>query len=542
MKRLAFFLTSWFAALALLAPSSAQAQPAREPDLQALDGYIGLAVRDMKLPGLAIAVLKDGEVVMERGYGKLDLEKEKNVDGETIFGIASCSKAFTAAAIGMLVEDGKLDWDDKVVDILPEFQLYDPYATREMRVRDLLCHRSGLGTFDGDLLWYGTDYTRDEVVERIRHLPPRYSFRAKFGYQNIMYIVAGEVIEKVSGMTWDDFIKERFLKPMEMKRTFTSNERWAEKKGLKDKLMPVKNVARPHLDGKPQEYLDYDNSGPAASMNSCVSDLAKWTSIWLNDGVYNETQILKPETMAELTRQHTVLPVSKFDQSIGTNFKGYGLGWFVFDYHGKKVVEHDGGLPGYISKVMFVPEEKLGVVILTNGMSNLPDFLRNKILDEYVGGINDTIDWAKLALKYSKRYEEIKATRQQRREESRMVGTESAFMWKEYAGTYEDKMYGRAEIAYDDQDEKLTLSMLPTKELFTGELYHWHLDTWRVKFNDPFLPPGFITFRFDSEGHIDSFTIDLPNPDFHFYNLKFEPVEETPPTAEAAQEKKEEEE
>lgn len=242
-----------------------------------LDEYISNATEKFEIPGLAVGIIKNGEVIFNKGYGYRNIETQIKVDSETIFGIASCSKAFTAASLGILADEGRINWDDKVKDHFHEFQMYDPYITKEFRIDDLLCHRSGLITFDGDLLWYGSDYDRKEIVRRIRYRKNENGFREKFGYQNVMYITAGELIEEVSGKTWDEFIQEKIFEPLNMTSTSTTNSSFTENM----------NIAYPHIDGEPLEFLNYDNCGPAASINTSIDDFLKWVELMLNKGVYS---------------------------------------------------------------------------------------------------------------------------------------------------------------------------------------------------------------------------------------------------------------
>lgn len=483
-------------------------------DYEALDTYLEEARVNFGMPGLAVAIVKEDKVVFAKGYGLRKMGGKNPVTEQSLFGVASCSKAFTATAVAMLVDDGKLNWEDRVIDHLPDFQLHDPYITRELRVRDLLCHRSGFNTFDGDLLWYASNYDRKEVVKRIRHLPIKNSLRYKYGYSNVMFITAGEVIEAVSGMSWDDFLKERIFKPLKMDHTNTS---------IND-FKPNAERAMPHVNGAFFPYdINYDNCGPAASLNSSVSDLSQWVRFWLNQGKVGENALLTSASYREILSSQMALKASSFDNQQGINFKSYGLGWFLFDYQGKKVVEHDGGLPGYISKVAFMPEENLGVIVLTNGMPILMnEAIRNHIFDQFLGTAE--VDWSKAFSAYAKNYEKYKVNQELERLGTQIKGTSPSLELKEYAGTYSDKMYGEANIEF--KDGALQFSMSPTKELFNGTLAHWHYNTFQVTLKDPFLPFGLVTFEFDSEGAVSGFTIDLPNPDFHFYNLKFERVGE----------------
>ena len=233
--------------------SSSHAQIKR--DYTELDKYISKAISDFQVPGVAVGIIKNGEVTFAKGYGYRSTETKEPVDTKTIFGIASCTKAFTAASIGILNDEGMLKWDDEVISHYPEFQLYDPYITRDFRVDDLLCHRSGYETFDGDLLWYGTDYTREEVLKRFRYRKNTYGFRREFGYSNLMFIAAGEMLESVTGESWDDFVKKNIFEPLGMNSTTTTNS------GFNADM----DIAASHLNGKPVDFINYDNIGPAGS-------------------------------------------------------------------------------------------------------------------------------------------------------------------------------------------------------------------------------------------------------------------------------------
>lgn len=476
-----------------------------------LDQYIANAVKDYGIAGLSISIVKNQEVVFQNAYGTKDRRNGAPLNVESIFGIASLSKAFTAAAIGMLVDEGKLKWSDKVVDILPYFKLYDEYATKNFTVEDLLSHRSGYNTFDGDLLWYGTDYSREEIIKRFSNLPNKMSFREGYGYNNIMFIVAGEIVAKTSGMSWDDFIKTRFFAPLNMVSSTTSTSVFDNNY----------NLAVPHVKGKADAFLNYDNSGGAAALNSNVVDLSNWLKMWTNNGVFNGDTLLKAKTVNHILSLQTPQSVSSFDASNSIHFKGYGLGWFLFDYQGKKVAHHGGGLPGFISKIAFVPEANLGMVILTNDESSLPAALMYKILDRYLSKDDDAKDWAALYLNFSKRYEDRLKAEHEEVINARKKGTQPTLKLDNYVGVYEDVMYGKATVS----KEKKTLKVVfePAKNLFYSDMIHWEDDVFQIKFKDQFLPEGYITFEV-KDGKAEGFTIELPNPDFHFYHLNFKRI------------------
>lgn len=477
-----------------------------------LDAYINKAVEDFAVPGLAVGIIKNGEVVYIKGFGERNRETQELATSETIFGIASCSKAFTAACLAILVDEGKIKWDDNVTDYLPDFQLFDPYITKDMIIEDLLCHRSGLGTFDGDLLWYGTDYSRKEVLDRIRFRENPHKLRESFGYSNVMFIAAGEVVESVTGKSWDEFIEERIFEPLEMESSNTSNTLFTE----------TMNIAYPHIEGQPLEFINYDNCGPAASINTSANDLINWVRLMLNKGIYNGDTIFSSDQYYKLTSPHTLLNRGHGETIGGTHFYSYGLGWFLFDYRGRKVIQHGGGLPGFHSKVCIVPEDSLGYVIIANQLSGLVESVHKKILDFYLSdpmNPEENKDWATIYLEGTKKQEEIKKLQKTEKEQNRIKGTKTSLNLEEYAGVYNDEMYGNAQIKYEN--EQLTLILLPSETLFTGILEHWQDDTFRFKFKDEFLPEGFLSFHFNEAGMITDFTIDLKNPDFHFYKLKF---------------------
>ncbi len=487
--------------------------PARaQVDLAALDSYISRAVEAYHMPGLAVTIVKDDKVVFAKGYGKRDINKPAPVTENSLFGVASCSKAFTATAVAMLVDEGKIKWDDRVTDYLPDFQLNDPYVTHDMRIRDLLCHRAGFATFDGDLLWYGTTYSRAEVVHRIRELPLKHGFRSTFGYSNVMFITAGELVAKVSGMSWDQFVQTRILTPLAMTSTNTSIH----------SFISQADRALPHVHGAVFPEVDYDNCGPAASLNSSVNDMAQWLRFWLNKGQVNDQKLLTPASYGQMIAMQTPLNPNRFDRAKGAHFKGYGLGWFLWDYRGKQLVEHDGGLPGYISKISFIPEAKVGVVILCNGMPVLlHEALRNYIFDLYLNGTPGE-DYVTDYLRVAAQVEQYEAKDKADHIAAQVKGTSPSLALEKYTGTFRDAFYGDAKISM--ADGKLYLVMEPSKQLFQGSLNHWHYNSFEVTLRDPYLPPGVVTFELGSKGEVTGFTIDLPNPDFNFPNLHFKAV------------------
>ena len=480
-------------------------------DYKNLHQYIEAAVDSFNLPGLAVGVIKNNEIVFLEGFGYRNTETNKKVNENTIFGIASCSKAFTAACMAILVDEGKLSWDDKVIDHYPGFRLYDPYITRELMIKDLLCHRAGYKTFDGDLLWYGTNYTREEIIERFRYRENPYSLREKFGYSNVMYIAAGEVIKHVSGKSWDEFVDEHIFSMIGMEETTTTNN------GFDDKM----NIAYPHLDGKPMDFINYDNSGPAASINTSASELLMWVQLMLNKGAWNDTTVFSENAYYNLVKPQTMLNAGRANTIDGTHFSNYGLGWSMKDYNGMKIIDHGGGLPGFHSKVVFVPEDSLGYVILANEISLLIPALEKDLLDFH---LNDSLGWATRYFPYQAMQKEREAKKVAKLEEERVKDTKPSLALEAYTGMYEDQMYGPAEIKMIDK--QLQIQLIPTKKLFVSNMEHWQYNTFKIRVKDPFLPEGFVTFNMAEDGTIEGFKINIDNPDFHFYKLDFKKVRE----------------
>ncbi|MCK5782400.1 MAG: serine hydrolase [Flavobacteriales bacterium] len=483
-------------------------------NIEKLDQYIENARLEWGIPGMAVAIVKDGKVILSKGYGLRNIKSGKKVDKNTLFAIASNSKAFTTAALSILVDEQKINWDDKVIDYLPWFKLYSPYVTENITIRDLVSHRSGLNTFSGDLLWYYTNYSTEEVVRRAQFLEPKYGFRENFGYQNIMFSAAGLILEKVSGTTWREFIESKFMKPLNMTNSNTSVT-----------ALDLKaNTAIPYhvgIDRKPVaiNYLNWDNCEAAAAINSSVEDMSKWLIFQLDNGKLNGKQIISEEQIWEVRKLTTPTPVSKtaFNGNPNTHYKGYGLGWNIYDYNGKKVINHGGGSDGMISKVAMIPEENLGLVILTNDINYLPSALTYQIFDMYFA--NDDKDWSKKYLSYYKSGLEKDAKRSVEMEELRVKNTKPSFKLSEYTGKYTDITYGS--ILVEEKNGKLILKYLPTDGLI-GDLNHYHFDVFTIKIRDlPSLPSGTVQFKMNAKGIVNSVKVDIPNPDFYFDEYNF---------------------
>ncbi|MCJ8158700.1 serine hydrolase [Sphingomonas sp. LaA6.9] len=352
------------------------ASPTTAAALEGLDAYIENARQSWQMPGLSVAIVKDDKVVYSKGFGVREEGKPGKVDADTVFAIGSATKAFTAAALGMLVDEKKIGWDGAVHDYMPSFELHDPYVTRQATVRDLLSHRTGVVTNAG--LWYGSGFDRKEIIRRLRFQTEALGFRNQFQYQNEMFIVAGEVVSEVAGTSYDRFIADRIFEPLGMHRTNTSI---TDLKGLA-------NVATPHalVEGRivPIDYRLIDNVGGAGVINSSARDMAQWVRLQLGGGTFEGKQLIAPATLAEM---HTGQIVPRGGSGAPFKFSEYGLGWGVQEYRGQKVVQHSGGIDGMQSIVAMMPEKKLGVVVLTNSMpSALTVAVELRVLDAFLGG------------------------------------------------------------------------------------------------------------------------------------------------------------
>lgn len=455
--------------------------------------------------GLAVAVVQDGKVLAEVAHG--EAAAGKAMSATSLCNIASCSKAFTAAAVALLVEDKLLGWDDKVIDHMPGFRLSDPWITAHMTIRDLLCHRCGLVTFAGDLLWYGTDYTDDEVIKRMAKLPIKQRFREEFGYQNLMYLVAGKIVATKTGMTWGQFISERFLTPLGM----------ANSRPDAQSLPADAERALPHIDGDLVEEHVFNACKPAASMYSSAHELTNWVRMLMANGRWNDKQLLEPASLAEMWRPHT--NAARGASGARTDdFRSYGLGWFLSLERGEKVVEHDGGMPGFLSKVSMMPAEQFAFVLLNNGNDGIVnEALKRAFYAERAG--NDGMAIINRIAAIKKRIDNAAKQEVAQREGKRRKDTQPSRAFKDYGGDYVDDTYGGAKVKLTNG--KLHLTLLPAKKRLFGRMQHWHDDTFRVDFPDKFLPFALIKFEFDSAGEIAGFKIDCPIADFDFGALDF---------------------
>jgi len=482
----------------VLVAALAQVALAQNGSLNGFDDYVQKAMKEWEVPGVAIAIVKGDQIVLAKGYGVRKIGEPAAVDERTLFAIGSSSKAFTAAAVAMLVDQGKLKWDDPVTKYLPGFEMYDPYVTRELTVRDLLTHRSGLQR--GDFLWYGSDLERDEIVRRARYLKPSWSLRSTFGYQNIMYLTAGQLVAKVSGQTWDEFIQQRIFAPLAMTSSSTSISAFKT----------ADNVASPHakVDEKINAipWRNIDNIAPAGSINSNVLDMAQWVRLQLAQGAIKNERVFSAAAAKEMHASQTIIrfepPYSLWYPD--AHFLNYGMGWFLSDYRGRKVVEHGGAIDGMRAEVALIPEEKLGLVILTNlNGSLMPVALMYRIFDSFLGA--PTRDWSAELLKTTKTLEAQAQAAEKKQESERASGTKPSLTLDKYAGVYHNDLYGDVKIT--GTDAKLNLRFGPA---FTSDLEHWHYDTFRARFFAAGDAKIFVTFALNAQGKIETLVLGMP--------------------------------
>lgn len=497
----------WVTAIALpallaLAPAAWAQRGA--PRIADLDRYIEAARQAWDVPGLSIAIVKDDSVVFAKGYGIRELGRADRVDERTLFAIGSSSKAFTTFALAMLADEGRLKWDDPATKYLPSLELYDPYITRHLSVRDLVTHRVGIQR--ADQLWYGTPYDRDEVVRRARHAGQLHGFRADFGYNNLMYIAAGQILPAVTGTSWDDFIRQRIFTPLGMR---TSGTRNAELRGQP-------NVAAAHLKTDAGTtvipWRNLDNAGPAGSIHSSALEMAQWVRLQLNEGSHGGQKLVSAEAAREMHRPQTIMRLSPWPDSPGpvnrlmvpgTNFMMYGLGWFLQDYRGRKVVGHGGSIDGMRAQVALVPEERLGFVILTNldgGRHTLPEALLFSVLDHYLGG--PPRDWSTEMLAGENRVQEGRRQAEARAVASRVEGTRPSLTLDRYVGTYADSLYGELRVEFEGG------GLVVRSPAMVGDLRHWHFDTFQLVWREERSGRSLITFVLDARGEPRS--IEVP--------------------------------
>ena len=494
--------------------------------LAAFDAVVASVQRQFDVPGVAVAIVHDGKVVLERGYGVREMGKPAKVDAHTMFAIASNTKAFTAAALNMLQDDGKLKTTDAVIDHLPWFRMSDPAVTRQMQVRDLLSHRSGLSLGAGDLLyWPTTTYTTREVAERLKDVPLTGGFREKYAYDNILFGVAQLVVEEAGGMPFKQFLERRIFQPLGMGETRYNS----------DDLKPGDNVAVGHAkfdfkDLRPVGVTSWRNVSGAGGLYSSVHDLTKWMNTQLAGGVAADgKRLFSEDRQREMWTMLTPIPVGKPSvpelAPMVPNFLGYAQGWQLSDYAGHKLVWHTGGWPGQVSRLTLVPGRKLGVVVLTNAeVGHAFHAITYAALDMMLG--TGPHDW-KAA--YAAAFAKAQGNADEdwnKHLAARDPNSKPSLPLPRYAGTYRDPWYG--DVVIRQGRKGLELQFAKTAELL-GDIEHWQHDSFIVRWRDRGLnADAFLSFALDPDGKVRELRMEPISPltdfSFDFQDLRLVPV------------------
>lgn len=508
-KGLAFlFLTSL-----LSIHSIAQEMPEKN-----LDELVQKTMIAFNVPGISLGIIKDGKVIHQKGYGLRSINSKQPVDNQTAFAIASNSKVFTAFALGMMMDEGKLTWDSKVTDFIPEFKMYDPYVTSEFTIRDLLTHRSGLGLGAGDLMFWpdSANFNTEEVIHNLRYLKPVSSFRTKFDYDNLLYIVAGEVLKRASGLTWEDFIEQKIMAPLNMTNSAASLSRMKSKDNVIDAHVP--------LDGKLITIARFlsETTNAAGGINSSIEDMNKWVTMLLNKGKYGsnlEKQLISENRLREIMTLQTVIPGTG---PYNAHFRGYGLGLFLSDQNGYFVAEHTGGLGGMVTQVTMIPELKLGIIVLTNQQSgNAFTTITNQIKDFYFD------------IKNTDRLKELKEREQKFAGEAdevtdkvwaKIKSQKQKIDFSPYLGKYKDQWFGEIEIM--ERNGQLYFKSARSPQL-QGKMYYYQGNTFVAAWNDRSMTAdSYVMFNLDETGKANSIKMMAVSPatdfsyDFHDLDLK----------------------
>ena len=490
------------------------------------DPYVRRVMETFTVPGLSVAIVKDGKVVLAKGYGVRRMGDATPVDARTRFGIASNTKLFTATALALLVEEGKIAWDKPVIDYLPAFAMSDPYVTHELTIRDLLVHRSGLGLGAGDLLWWPpSTYNRKEIARRIRYIPLATSFRSAYAYDNVLYLVAGEVIEAVSGKSWEEFVKTRILAKVGMSDSDVRHSGATEGGNVAGTHAEVNDTVRP------VDPFASDNTNPAGGIMSGAADMAKWMMVQLDSGRVANGRLFSPASAKQLWREVTPTPIGDVPPGMGAlahlrpTVSGYALGLGVRDYRGQILRQHTGGLPGYLSKVAMIPDLRLGVAVLTNQESGFAfESIVYQVLDHYIGA---------KAPDYPGLFQQLRQkSRQKLREAAEKAASTRdstagpSLPLAKYAGRYRDPWYGDVTIAQEGKGLSIRFTHTPA---LVGDLMHWQYDTFLARWRDRELrADAYATFSLNPDGMVERLKI-VPASEgvdfsFDFQDLDLKPA------------------
>jgi CubicO group peptidase (beta-lactamase class C family) len=512
--------------LLLLVIASAYSQPITSPEI---DKLVEQTMKEFNVPGIAIAVMKDDKVIHLKGYGVSSIATGKKMDENTLFAIASNSKAFTSAALGILVDEGKLSWDTKVTDIIPEFRLYSPYVTEDFNIKDLLTHRSGMGLGAGDLMMWpdSASFTREDIIHNLRYLKQTSSFRTKYDYDNLLYIVAGVVVEKISGKSWEEFVEERIMQPLGMTSSAASFSRLKDRSNIIDAHVPVNGA----LQVVPKHESN-DVHNPAGGIFSSVADMSKWVIMQMNNGKYGKdlkNQIFSEEAHQEMWTPQTIIPI-RGTSPYRTHFAAYGLGWRLNDVYGYLQASHTGGLMGVVTQVTLIPEIKLGIIVFTNQQEGAAfTTITNTILDSYFGikGI-DRIKLLKEYVLHSQ--EEAKKVTDEvwAKIEEQQKNTSQTVDPALYTGTYTDNWFGDIIISYTNGHMRFNSVRSPK---LRGEMLYYTGNTYIVRWDDRTLDAdAYVVYCLDRDGRPSTITMQAISPltdfSYDFQDLFFKRKED----------------
>ncbi len=481
-----------------IAQTTAEGQPSFIRD--SMDTYIQIGLKDWNLPGLAVVIVKNGRVVFMKGYGVRDIESKKPVDENTLFMIASNTKLFTGSSMALLAAEGKISLDDPITKYFPSYRLYDSASTRLVSIRDMLSHRIGTKTFEGDFTFWNTSLSREEIMQRMRYLKPPFHFRQEFGYCNSCFLTAGQIIPVVTGESWENFVQKTFLTPLEMRQT----------RILSTGIGEQPNVATPYTTSYSDKLLkvpfdNWNNLAPAASIVSNVSDLSHWLLMQLDSGRYQGKRIIPWEAIQETRNANSWVSSEKSD-IYPTHFTGYGLGLFMADYAGRQTYWHTGGAGGMVSNICFVPEENLGIAILTNNDNqNLFEDLRHQILDAYLGVpyVNRSIqNLSKFVHESDAQQAEINSWKVRVK-----ANTKPSLPLSGYIGTYINTLYGKIHIS---QNQNKLIIRYETKPDLSATLEYMDHDEWMLRYNN--ILYGIFQTTFDILDHKVSSLTTAQNP------------------------------
>jgi CubicO group peptidase (beta-lactamase class C family) len=488
------------------------------------DAYVENAMKTATLPGMAVGVVRDGKPIYMKGYGVRKLGEPTKVDAETIFQIGSTTKAFTAAALAILVDEGKVKWDGPVRDYMPTFQMYDPYVSKEITVRDLLTHRSGLSMGQGDLLFFpGTDLSSADLVRRMKFMQPKWSFRSHWAYCNLCYLAAGELIPAVTGQSWQDFVKTRIFVPLEMNASV-------------DTMADFKrstNAASPHSDasGKLQVVASdsVDSAAPAGAIVSSVTDMSKWIALQLAHGQLpdGKNRLFSEASAREMWSAASFLPIGPVDEPLlQRHFYEYGLGWFIWDYRGHRVVQHAGGVTGMVTQVMLVPDLNAGLVVLSNADANgasAVGAVMMRTLDSLIGAPEK--DWTTY---FNQRWEKAKAQAAEVEKQAaakRDASRKPSLPLEGYTGTYHDDWF--VDVNLKVENGHLVFEA-PHAPLLTADLEPWQGDSFVATFRDSRVPKAYVYFALNPDSSIESLRMAAVSPladfSYDFQDLLFKPI------------------